>query len=226
MNTRLLTQADADDIYDLMLRRYIQLSKNNRNARTADNIDLQYDILMEEHTNFSWNEDGLPNNTNAGRIFGMFENDSLKAILTQRFSSTRMPVWYVGNMITDPEMNTYYKISHGIASCLDMAVEEAEKYGYTQFFWITSTKAWNKREEIWYNACKTFKRYNVFIENIIPANTLPKFDLEKAMMGYRLHPETLAIKTAKIKPHLRHEYFQKKGLLNADYIPLQEIIND
>lgn len=227
MNTRLLTQADADDIYDLMMRRYIQLSKHQGvNVRTADNIDLQYDILMKEHFDFEWTDEGLPNNVNAGRIFGMFDDGILKAIMTQRFSTTRMPIWYVGNMITDPEMNSYYKISEGIASCLDMAVEDAEKYGYTQFFWITTTKAWNKREEIWYNASKTFKRYNVFIENIVPANTLPKFDLEKAMLGYRLHPQNLAIKTAKIKPHLRHEHFRKAGLLNVDYVPLQEILDD
>lgn len=227
MNTRILSVDDAPKIHDLMLKRYIQLTGGGGdNARTIENIDEQYVLFMNEHMNFEW-VDGLPKEANSGRAYGIFNEDSdLVFIFTQKFSTTRLPTWYVGNMITDPEWNKFYTVSNGIASCMDAAVEEAEKYGYTSFYWVTQLKAWNKREKIWYNASKTFKRYNVFIENIIPAGETSKFDVENMLMGYRTHPVDLAIKCAKIKPKLRHEYFQKKGLINVDYIPLQELENE
>ena len=45
MNTRLLTPLDKDHIYDLMMRRYIQLSKNPIQARTNDNVTEQYNLF-------------------------------------------------------------------------------------------------------------------------------------------------------------------------------------
>ena len=222
MITRLLTVEDANSIFQLMMKRYIQLtSANGDNSRTMYNIDEQYKLFMDEHMNFKW-VDGLPEKANSGRAYGIFKDNELVFIFTQKFSSTRLPTWYVGNMITDPEWNSYYTVATGIAQCLDEAVTEAEKYGYTQFYWVTQTKAWNKREEIWYNASDTFKRYNVFIENIIPAGETSKFDVENMLMGYRTHPVNLAIKSAKIKPQLRHQHFQDRGLLKVDYVNLQE----
>ena len=43
-------------------------------------------------------------------------------------------------------------------------------------------------------------------------------------MGYRTHPTDLAIKSAKIKPHIQHEKF--KEYLKVEYKPLQEKDNE
>tara|TARA_A100001388_G_scaffold113008_2_gene83136 strand:- start:17889 stop:18572 length:684 start_codon:yes stop_codon:yes gene_type:complete len=223
MTTRVLTPLDKDDIYDLMMRRYIQLSKNPIQARTNDNVTEQYNIFLDEHMDFKW-ENGLPNAVNKGRAFGYFKDNELMVILTQRFSTSRMPSWYVGNMITCPSLKGYREAAKITSKLLDLAVEDAEKYGYTQFFWVTSTKGWNRREQFWYNYSNTFKRYNVFIENVVPAGQEPKFDYEKVIMGYRTHPTDLAIKSAKIKPHIQHEKF--KEYLKVEYKPLQEKDNE
>ena len=220
---RQLSIEDKDQIYDLMMRRYIQLSKSPVQSRSNENVQEQFDLFINEHMHFEW-VDGLPNEVNKGRAFGAFEGDELMVVLTQKFSTTRMPSWYVGNMISCPSFKGYKKVAEYTAKLLDMAVEDAEKYGYTQFYWVTATKAWNKREQLWYNYSDTFKRYNVFIENVIPANTEPKFDYEKVITGYRKHPIDLAIKSARIKPHIRHETF--KEYLKVEYVPLQDLDNE
>ena len=84
MTTRVLTPLDKDHIYDLMMRRYIQLSKNPIQARTNDNVAEQYNIFLDEHMDFKW-ENGLPNAVNKGRAFGYFKDNELMVILTQRF---------------------------------------------------------------------------------------------------------------------------------------------
>jgi len=225
--TRELTRYDGDIIFDLMMKRYLQLSKvGGVNSRTSGNVEEQFKIFMDEHMDFAWTPEGLPSELNAGRAIGVWDKGELRMIVTQRFATRRLPTWYVGNMITDPDYNNFYKVTKGMAEAIDGCADYAEEKGYTQFYWVTSTKAWNKREQIWYNASKTFKRYNVFIENIVPAGQEPKFDVEKMLLGYRTHPIDLAIKCAKIKPHIRHEHFQKQGLIKVDYIPLQEEKNE
>ena len=141
---RVLTPLDKDHIYDLMMRRYIQLSKNPTQSRTNENVDEQYNLFLEEHMDFKW-ENGLPNKVNKGRAFGYFKDNELMVILTQRFSTSRMPSWYVGNMITCPSLKGYREAAEITSVLLDMAVKDAEKYGYTQFFWVTRTKGWNRR---------------------------------------------------------------------------------
>ena len=220
---RQLSIEDRDQIYDLMMRRYIQLSKSPVQSRSNENVEEQFNLFMNEHMDFKWT-DGLPNEVNKGRAFGVFHEEELMVILTQKFSTRRMPSWYVGNMISCPSLKSYSTVAEYTAKLLDMALSDAEKYGYTQFYWVTSTKGWNKREQLWYNYSDTFKRYKVFIENVIPANTEPKFDYEKVITGYRKHPIDLAIKSARIKPHLRHETF--KEYLKVDYVPLQDLDNE
>ena len=132
---RQLSIEDKDQIYDLMMRRYIQLSKSPVQSRNNENVQEQFDLFINEHMHFEW-VDGLPNEVNKGRAFGAFEGDELMVVLTQKFSTTRMPSWYVGNMISCPSLKGYKKVAEYTAKLLDMAVEDAEKYGYTQFYWV------------------------------------------------------------------------------------------
>ena len=119
MTMRELTPLDKDQIYDLMMRRYIQLSKNPIQARTNENVDEQYNLFLEEHMNFKW-VNGLPNEVNKGRAFGYFSNNELMVILTQRFSTSRMPSWYVGNMITCPSLKSYREAAQMTSELLDL----------------------------------------------------------------------------------------------------------
>ena len=77
---------------------------------------------------FKW-DNGLPNAVNKGRAFGYFKDNELMVILTQRFSTSRMPSWYVGNMITCPSLKGYREAAKITSKLLDLAVEDAEKYG-------------------------------------------------------------------------------------------------
>lgn len=101
-------------------------------------------------------------------------------------------------MITCPSLKGYREAAEITSVLLDMAVKDAEKYGYTQFFWVTSTKGWNRREQFWYNYSDTFKRYNVFIENVIPAGEEPKFDYEKLLWVIVHIPQILQLNQQKL----------------------------
>ena len=84
---RQLSIEDKDQIYDLMMRRYIQLSKSPVQSRNNENVQEQFDLFINEHMHFEW-VDGLPNEVNKGRAFGAFEGDELMVVLTQKFSTT------------------------------------------------------------------------------------------------------------------------------------------
>ena len=219
---RQLTKDDLPEIKSLLERRYTQLRKG-KNQRGAKIVEDQLSRYEERYMEFEWTENGLPNEANNGRSYGVFHEGELRACLTQVFSSSRIPSFNIANLVIDPAVNTLYEVADaGVAQALDMAVEDAERHGYTQFYWITALKGWNQREQIWYNASRTYKRYNVFIENIVPHGERPKFSYEWNLLGYTTHTIDIAIKCAKIKPHLRHELFKSRGLLKVDYVPLQE----
>lgn len=220
---RQLTKDDLPAIKGLLERRYTQLKNGNKHNRGDSVFEEQYKLYQDKYLAFEWDHDHLPNVANNGRSYGVFHQGELRVCITQLFSSRRIPSFNLANLVVDPCVNTIYEVcENGIAQAVDMAVEDAERHGYTQFSWVTALKGWNTREERWYNASRTFKRYNVFIDNIIPAGEKPKFEYEWNLVGWRTHPIAMAVKSAKIKPHLRHELFKSRGLLNVDYVPLQE----
>jgi GNAT superfamily N-acetyltransferase len=109
----------------------------------------------------------------------------------------------------------------GLSSCLDQAVHFAEKIQFFRWIWTTETRGWNHREEQWYNTCAAYRRYHVFIEDIIPKGQLPKFDWQIDIIGEEGAGATTAIKSASLKPEFRHRYFQSKNLIKGDFIDLQ-----
>lgn len=223
---RQLNENDADALYNLLQARYSQLKKGKHN-RSETIVDDQFNRYMTKYMYFEWLDTGLPHPDYPGRSYGVFNNEKLIAAFTQQLGTRRVRTYHFGNLITHPEINAYYDVSaNGIAQAFDLAVEDAELNGYNSFYWLTAVKGWNHREEAWYNASRTFKRYNVYIENVVMPGEKPKFSYEWIIMGEELHNIPVAIKFAKLKPHLLHEKFQSAGLLKYDYVPLQEKNNN
>jgi hypothetical protein len=219
---RQLNKDDADALYALLQSRYNQLKKGKHN-RSETIVNEQFERFMSKYMYFEWQELGLPHPDYPGRSYGVFIDGKLIAAFSQQLGTRRVRTYHFGNLVTDPEINLYYDVStNGIAQAFDMAVEDAEFHGYNSFYWLTAVKGWRHREESWYKASRTFKRYNVYIENVILPNEKPKFSYEWIIMGEEYHNVTVAIKHAKLKPHLLHEKFQSAGLLKYDYVPLQE----
>lgn len=219
---RQLNRRDSSQLLSLLTARYAQLKLGKHN-RSETIVEEQHQRYMDTYMDFSWEENDLPHPDHTGRCYGVWHDGELIASLTQIFSAKQVGSFHLGNLVIKPGLNTLYEVAqNGISTAVDLAVEDAEAHGYTTFYWITALKGWNYREDKWFNASRTFKRYNVFIENIIPKGVEPKFDYEKTVLGGVTHNIPIAIKSAKLKPHLRHQTFQSQGLLKYDYVPLQE----
>lgn len=219
---RQLIEDDAYALRSLLEARYSQLKKGKHN-RSENIVNDQFDRFMKHYMFFEWNDEGLPHPDYPGRAYGVFHDNKLIAALTQWIGTGAVRSHHFGNLVIDPGVSVTYDVATtGIARAVDIAVEDAELHGYNSFYWLTALKGWNYREEKWFEASRTFKRYNVYIENIIPKGTRPLFSHEWVIMGKQHHNIPVAIKYAKLKPHLIHEIFKSKGLLKQDYVPLQE----
>lgn len=214
MKTRKLLPSDSKKITDLVQSRWNTVRKR----RDSDHDEKLITRLLSATRN-SDHELARPGEI---YVYGAFdEDDQLISAITQRFWKSQ-DMHYISNMVVRPNTSTLYNVSEmGLASCLDQAVHFAEKIQFFRWIWTTETRGWNHREEQWYNTCAAYRRYHVFIEDIIPKGQLPKFDWQIDIIGEEGAGATTAIKSASLKPEFRHRYFQSKNLIKGDFIDLQ-----
>lgn len=183
MNPRVLTLDDKDELRDLFLDRFSR-------SLGPQAIEEQFKHFTEQY---------LYAQNKFNNAYGLFDSDTLQMVVCQKLAANDKTA-YISNMIVRPNFNRIYNVNNGIADCFDLAIEYAENLGYTEFYWFTVMKGWNKREETWYNNSKAFgKNYNIYIENIIPSGQRSKFDYENTLLGNKTYEVDLAIKSAKLK---------------------------
>lgn len=214
MKTRKLLPGDSEKIIDLVETRWSTVRKR-RDSDHNEKLIVRF-LAAAENSGHEFGQ--------LGEIYayGAFnDDDQLVSAVTQRFWSSH-DMHYISNMVVRPNTSMLYNVAEmGLASCIDQAIHFAEKIQFFRWIWITETRGWHHREEQWYNNCAAYRRYHVYIEDIIPKGQLPKFDWQIDMIGHDGAGATTAIKSASLKPEFRHRYFQSKKLIKGDFIDLQ-----
>jgi hypothetical protein len=147
----------------------------------------------------------VPDSSN---VFGSFEGDQLKGLVVQHFGM-RMPSWYLTLIVQDNE--GWLDNGHGshVNNCLLRATEIAESRGCFDVIynvpvkWLRTTARTHSRSPIW-------SRYNVSVEEIVPAGREPSFVSHKYLYG-QVRDHDVAIKKASLKMEHRLSYFEKQG---------------
>jgi hypothetical protein len=224
---RYLTLDDYDDITNVIEERLKQFERaKGLNAAEHSNTE-QLSQKVLECLNFEWGDDGLPTEDNMGRTVGLFDDDELISFWSQKFYTRRLASWVICNFFTRPTKKIgnrrfLYDLSKIFGEAFDSMVEESEDHGYLQWFGVATNKGFDYRWQRLQKYSRTAHRYHFFTENIIPAGESSVYPAENAMLGYRKHAVPMYIRCAKLKPEFRHEYFKKKGLIDIDYVPLQD----
>lgn len=146
--------------------------------------------------------------SDSNNVIGSFEDGSLKGLVIQSLG-LRSPAWYMPIVVQENEK--WLNNGHGqhINLCLQKAVDIAESKGVFEVIynvpvkWLRTTIRTHSRSPIW-------SRYNVYVEEIVPAGREPHFVAYKYKYG-QVRNHDVAIKKAVLKPEHRINYFSKLG---------------
>ncbi len=155
------------------------------------------------------------------RMIGAFKDGVLLSFMGQKQWDV-FPFWTVVNLYVRREyFNVLDMSANGLAGCLDLAADIAEKKDLFTFYWVTDADHWNVRERMWSRCALTMKRYIILTERVcIPGETAP-YPYEMQMLGGRTWDRPVAIKSAHLKKGYRHDIFYKRGLLKEAFVDLQ-----
>jgi hypothetical protein len=217
MITRRLNLNDFEQIDELITIRWSQVKK-----RRPSKHDQILKDRIKNYLQISKDIENLKDISNLGQAIGCFdEKGILISFLTQKFTKAR-PIHYLGNMTVRPKISNFYNVKFmGLGKCWDMAVNFAESRNYFQWYWVTETKGWNKREQEWFKNSLAFKKYHIFIDSMYHKGEKGLFKYQNDMLGEYGANSTVAIKCAILKPIFLHNIFKKKGYLKNDFVPLQ-----
>jgi hypothetical protein len=195
---------------------------NNPNVRILDITDFKqiYAFVKSKkkishipNENFDWENWSkgikaaliVPGNSN---VIGSFEDGWLKGLAVQSFA-LRSAMWYLTLVVQDSE--GWLDNGHGthVNNCLSRAVEIAEERGCFDVIynvpvkWLRTTARTYPRSPIW-------SRYNIYIEEIVPAGREPSYMSYKYLYG-QIRDHDVAVKKASLKMENRLAYFEKQG---------------
>lgn len=143
------------------------------------------------------------------RVIGCFEDDKLKAFVIQKFLK-QMPAWIMVLIGQDGDTG-WHRQGHGeyLNNCLIDAVSIAESRGVFDVFysvptrWLNTTKRTQPTSPVW-------RRYDVYVDAIIPGNSEPVFPFHKFICGDKPKPHSRAIKRCSLKMENRSPYLNQE----------------
>lgn len=190
--TRLLTLEDLPNIVSILEKK----KKISHTPAEEWNWDYWIDQLQILLTD------------NKTRIIGCYEDSQLKAFVIQQILE-KLPLWYM-MLIAQDNDNKWLRKGHGdyLNLCLLDATEYAENKGIFEVLYVVPTK-WLKTTRYTQPTSPVWSRYNVYVEEIIPAGILPKYTIHQVLCGSvpRLHDR--AIKKCCLKMEHRSKYLDK-----------------
>lgn len=171
--------------------------------------------LLENRSNFSkqansgYTKDYLIASTHQclvdsirNRIVGCLEDGELRAILCQTIMQAQ-PHWHMNYYATDSNKIVLGK-GYGIhlSQCFKKAMQDAEERNYYDF-WFSVPEAYAKNGPRMQKTSEEWMRYEVYTDAVIPANTLPQFDLHKRAYGSIVKPHSVFIRHAVLRQEFR-----------------------
>lgn len=184
-NTRTLTMDDCESIFNIVTYRDT-VSKAPMPTRDynafRDNLAKSFDPVAST------------------RFIGYFENDKLTSYMAQVFSPL-MPVWHMAVLSTISNSPWNYK-KNGLEFCWANAMSYAESKNIYRIYWSMPV-SWARTQYRTINTSDVWKRYDIFVETIVPANTFPVYGEYKISYGRVLKPHDVVVKQGLLKNEFR-----------------------
>jgi hypothetical protein len=142
------------------------------------------------------------------RIIGCFDDNKLKAFVIQQILE-KLPMWCMILVAQDND-NKWLKKGHGdyLNLCLLVATEYAETKGIFEVLYTVPTK-WLKTTRHTQPTSPVWSKYDIYIEDIIPAGTLPKYAIHQLLCGPVPRSHDRAIKKCCLKAEYRLKFLNK-----------------
>jgi hypothetical protein len=159
---KLLNASNIDDLTKLL---------DNVNSIMGQNLDeeIQWtggqtrrEILLDKLVN-NW----LKWESKTRRSIGWFEDGRLRTVLFIDFSIT-IKAWSMSYYISDYKD---YRSIHTGAQCGEMAMAEAERIGYYEYYRVIESSKIKTFDRAWKNGIR--QRYMIVVEEIVPAFEKP-----------------------------------------------------
>jgi hypothetical protein len=118
----------------------------------------------------------------------------------------KIPMWIMPIVAQDND-NKWLRTGHGdyLNMCLLNAVDYAEKKKVFEVVYSVPVK-WLRTTRFTQPTSPVWSRYNVYIEEIIPAGQMPSYDIHKRIHGAVPRTHDRAIKKCSLKPEFRDQY--------------------
>ena len=184
-NTRTLTMDDCEAIFNIVSYR-----------DTVSKAPVPTQNYKEFKDNLSKSFDPAAST----RFIGYFENDKLVSYMAQVYSRL-MPVWHMAVLSTISSSSWNYK-KNGLEYCWANAMSHAESKNIYRIYW-SMPASWARTQYRTINTSDVWKRYEIFVETIIPANTFPVYGEYKISYGKVLKPHDVVIKQGLLKNEFR-----------------------
>ena len=182
--TRILTLEDAPSI--------LKILEGKSKVSKVDKIDLPTE---------SWDATVMETLTAGNkRVIGYFEKNKLVSFLVQVIGR-QIPVWHMTLLGTNSSAPWNYK-KNGLEYCWANAMDYAETLGLYKIYWSLPTH-WARTQDRTVETSDVWKRYNIYIEDIISPNEYPIWEDQKVSFGNYSKPHSVTIKIGILKNEFR-----------------------
>lgn len=135
------------------------------------------------------------------RIIGYIDSE-LRAVVSQSFHDD-YPCWFMNFFASDKNYSLFAN-GHGdyINQCLLSAMEDAESKKIYDIYYSVPIQ-YIKSSGRTHHSSPAWNRYNIYIDQIVPANSFPEITVYKYAYGRVLKAHEVAIKHAVLKQEFR-----------------------
>lgn len=134
------------------------------------------------------------------RCIGYFEHGRLVSFLFQLLSEN-IPAWHMTLLGTRSSHKWDYSLN-GMDACWANAMDFAEGKKVYRIYWSMPEK-WMHSQQKTLTTSAVWHRYEIFVDDIIPAGQLPSWPEHVPAFGKRLKPHPTVIKTGLLKNEYR-----------------------
>lgn len=179
-NTRALTKDDCDEMFNILT------SRSTISKVPSDNVTKEDIVKSLEDSNT--------------RCIGYFEDNKLVSYLLQVFTP-RIPAWHMTVLYTISDSSWNYK-KNGLEYCWANAMHYAESKNIFRLYW-SMPASWARTQNRTIKTSDVWQRYNIYLEEVLPANTIPIYDEYKISYGVKIKPHDVVIKQGLLKNEFR-----------------------
>ena len=200
-----MTSEDKDYLLELMDREFIGKRKKGNFY-----VDMNLTRLERSNTDSKY------------KVYGCFDDEgNILSAMSVHFWDA-IPLYTIFYMLIHPKFqhkkfNSSFEES-GLTELMTTIIKLAEADNRFQFYYVTHLKNFKTRKNAWFEKCSYLvDRYHWYVDCVIPANTLPLYDIYAKIIYNQPQPHDMVVKTARLKPDLAIDNLYEKNLFPMRY---------